>query len=341
MKVLAWNGPKQMNLEERSIPEPNENEVLIKVDVAGICGSEIEGFLGHNSLRVPPLIMGHEFCGYVEKTGETAEHVPKGAKVVVNPLIHCGRCEKCRKGLENLCDHRQIVGIHRSGAFADYVVVPESAVVEVPASLDSYTASLSEPLACCFRAVRRALDKHPLANVFIYGAGTIGVLSALTAEILGANRIIMADINEERLATMKKAGINHTLNPEKTDVKEALPKIAGEKGIDVIIDAAGFLPTRSQAAEVINSGGVIMNIGLGINETPLPINDFIRNEVTVLGSFCYSRQDFYDAVQLLEEGKVNPAGWSEVRSLEDGQQAFMDLIEGRVKNSKIFLQINK
>ncbi|SFP61804.1 zinc-dependent alcohol dehydrogenase [Salibacterium halotolerans] len=341
MKVLAWNGPKQLDMEERNIPDPGEQEVLIKVNVAGICGSEIEGFLGHNSLRVPPLIMGHEFCGYVEKTGKQVDHIASGTKVVVNPLIHCGRCDKCRKGLENLCDHRQIIGIHQSGAFADYVIVPESTVVEVPKSLDSYTASLAEPLACCFRAVRRALHQHPLANIFIYGAGTIGVLSAFVAEILGANRVIMADINEERLATMQKAGIKHTVNPNNQDVKDEIQKTAGDKGIDIIIDAAGFMPTRTQASEIINSGGIIMNVGLGINETPLPINDFIRNEVTVLGSFCYSKKDFHDAVQLLIEGEIDPKNWSEVRELQDGQQAFTDLIEGKVKNSKIFLEINK
>ncbi|SDI00043.1 zinc-dependent alcohol dehydrogenase [Alteribacillus bidgolensis] len=341
MKVLAWNGPKQLDKEERNIPEPGEKEVLIKVDVVGICGSEIEGFLGHNSLRVPPLIMGHEFCGSVERVGQGVKQISEGSKVVVNPLINCGHCTKCRKGLENLCDHRQIVGIHRSGAFAEYVAVPESTVIEIPSSLDSHTASLAEPLACCFRAVRRALENRPLSNVLIYGAGTIGVLSAFVANILGANRIIMTDINDERLQTVKDVGIKYTLNPDKEDVEQTLPDITGPKGIDVVIDAAGFLPTRTQAADLVNSGGVIMNIGLGINETPLPINNFIRDEVTVLGSFCYSKQDFQDAVQLLVEGEIDSKGWSEVRHLHEGKQAFMDLIEGKVKNSKIFLQVNQ
>ncbi|MEN2769006.1 galactitol-1-phosphate 5-dehydrogenase [Ornithinibacillus xuwenensis] len=340
MKVLSWNGPKQMDIEERPVPEIKADEVLVKVDVVGICGSEIEGFLGHNSLRVPPLVMGHEFSGRVTELGVAVTGVTKGAKVVVNPLLTCETCKQCVRGNETLCENRQIIGIHRSGAFAEYVAVPASAIVEVPESLDSYAASLAEPLACCFRAVRRAMALHSVPNVLIYGAGAIGLLSSFVAKELGANKVIVADINEERLATLKDVGITYTLNNGKDDFEQQLEDIVGYKGVDVIIDAVGFQPTRSQSAKLVNPGGVIMNVGLGIDETTVPINHFIRSEVTVLGSFCYTRQDFQDAVQLLVESKVTPKGWTEVRTLEEGQQSFMDLVEGKVKNSKIFLNIN-
>ncbi|RKL65053.1 galactitol-1-phosphate 5-dehydrogenase [Salipaludibacillus neizhouensis] len=337
MKVLSWNGPKRIDVEDRPVPEIKRDEVLVKVDVVGICGSEIEGFLGHNSLRIPPLVMGHEFSGYVEKIGEEVTHLSEGTKVVVNPLINCGHCAKCRKGLENLCDERQIIGIHRPGAFAEFVAVPGSAVIEVPSTLDSYTASLAEPLACCLRASRRAVANHSFSNVLIYGAGAIGVLSAFVAKNLGASRVIVADINDDRLKTVREVGIKDTLNPNDENFEQNIKAIAGDKGIDVIIDAVGFLPTRKQAANLINTGGVIMNIGLGIDETPLPINNFIRSEVTVLGSFCYTKQDFYDAVQLLVDSKINIKGWTEVRKLDEGHQSFMDLIENKVEKSKIFL----
>jgi threonine dehydrogenase-like Zn-dependent dehydrogenase len=337
MKVLSWNGPKQIDVEERPIPECKKDEVLIRVDVVGICGSEIEGFLGHNSLRVPPLIMGHEFSGYIEEIGEEVQNVVIGSKVVVNPLISCGSCPKCRRGLENLCDNRQIIGVHRPGAFAEYVVVPESSVIEVPKSLDSYTASLSEPLACCLRAVRRALAHHPFSNVLIYGAGAIGVLSGFVADILGARKVVIADINNDRLTTLNSVGFNHTLNPNEENFEEKLSEMAGPEGIDVVIDAAGFLPTRTQAASIVNTGGVIMNIGLGIDETPLPVNVFIRSEITVLGSFCYTKQDFHDAVNLLVDSKIDIKGWTQARELKEGQQAFLDLIGNKVENSKIFL----
>ncbi|MBA4493356.1 zinc-binding dehydrogenase [Paenactinomyces guangxiensis] len=338
MKTLVWTGPNTMKVEQQDIPSVQQGEVLIMVETVGICGSEIEGFLGHNSLRKPPLVMGHEFCGRIAKLGEDAGSFSIGSKVVVNPLIHCGQCDRCRRGVENLCDNREIIGIHRPGAFAEYVVVPASSVTVVPEDLNSNRASLAEPLACCLRAVRRVLSIYPFANVLIYGAGAIGLLSGLVAKILGANKVIILDLNNERLKTVQQAGIDFVINPKTEDVPARISKIAGEKGIDVIIDAAGFLPTRTQAFELINPGGVIMNIGLGIDETPLRINHLIRSEITVLGSFCYTRQDFHDAVQLLVDGKISEEGWSETRPLEAGQDAFSEIVAGKATESKIFLQ---
>lgn len=339
MKTLVWTGPNEMKLKTASYPVPKEDEVLIKVDVVGICGSEIEGFLGHNSLRVPPLVMGHEFCGYIEQLGSNVTNFKVGQKAIINPLISCGICDRCRKGTENLCDNREILGIHRPGSFSQYVVVPKESVYIVEETLNSYSASLAEPLACCVRAVRRALAHHPFSNVLIYGAGAIGLLSGYVAQILGANKVIIADINKERLQTIEQAGIEYVIHSTTENVEEKLATITGEKGVDVIIDAAGFLPTRKEAMHIINAGGVIMNIGLGINETPLPLNDQIRSEITILGSFSYTKQDFDDAIQLLVEGKVTHEGWSEVRPLEEGQQAFTDLVNGKVSNSKIFLHV--
>ncbi|WCK53228.1 alcohol dehydrogenase catalytic domain-containing protein [Aneurinibacillus sp. Ricciae_BoGa-3] len=339
MKALVWTAPSTMEIQQRDIPVIKPEEVLIQVEAVGICGSEIEGFLGHNSLRKPPLIMGHEFCGRIVELGENVSHCEIGNKVVVNPLISCGVCDRCRRGTENLCDSRAIIGIHRSGSFAEYVAVPASSVHTVPESISAYRAALAEPLACCLRAARRAAALHPFANVLIYGAGAIGLLSGLVSKILGANKVIMLDLNDERLATAQAAGIEFAVNSNNQDVPARVKEITADKGIDVIIDAAGFLPTRTQAFELVNPDGVIMNIGLGIDETPLRINHLIRSEITVLGSFCYTKQDFHDALELLIAGKISEEGWSEIRSIEEGQLAFHELVAGQVGKSKIFLNI--
>ncbi len=331
-----WTEPNKMEIQEVSIPDLQKDEVLIKVDVVGICGSEIEGFLGHNSLRVPPLIMGHEFSGVVENTDGSPDLI--GKRVVVNPLISCGKCNRCLKGLENLCDNRSILGIHRPGAFGEYVSVPSSAVLPIPDHLNSFAASLTEPLACSLRATKRAMANHPFANVVVYGAGTIGLLSAFVAKILGAENVIVLDLNQERLNTIQESGIAHVIQSNKENVEERVKEIAGQKGVDIIIDAAGFVPTRQQAIKIINPGGVIMNIGLGVDETPIPINQTIRSEITELGSFCYTKQDFYEALQLLVNGQISEKVWSEVRPIENGHQSFVDLVSGNVVKSKIFLQ---
>lgn len=341
MKTLVWIGPNEMVVEEREKPTIKGDEVLIEVDVVGICGSEIEGFLGHNSLRVPPLVMGHEFAGVVAEIGENVSGLKIGQKVVVNPLIACGRCDRCIKGTENLCDHRTIIGIHRPGAFAEFVAVPARNVHVIPDEMNVYDAALTEPLACSLRGVRRALAFEPFANVLVYGAGTIGLLSAFVAQILGANKVIVADLNEKRLETIQNVGIQHVIHSKTEDVKAAVERITLGAGVDVIVDAAGFVPTRTEALQVINAGGVILNIGLGVDETPLNINDQIRREITILGTFTYTAQDFKHALELLKEGKISHVGWSERRPLSNGQAAFTDLVQGRVTNSKIFLNVKE
>lgn len=340
MKALVWTEPEKMEYAELPETAPKEDEVLIQVEAVGICGSELEGYLGHNSLRVPPLVMGHEFCGRVVSFGARVTGFAAGQKVVVNPLSSCGVCASCRKGHTQLCASRSIVGIHRPGAFGERVVVPASGVVPVPEELDAYRAALAEPLACSLRATRRAMQRHFAPNVLVFGAGGIGLLCAKVARQLGADRIIVADTQDERLAIALGVAADEVVNPASSDLAASVAKLAGEKGIDVVIDAAGFQPTRAAALGLVNPAGTVMNIGLGIDETNLKINHLIRSEIEVLGSFCYTAQDFRDAVDLLAQGRVTEEGWTEVRPLSQGDEAFRDLTSGKVRNGKIFLSVN-
>ncbi|KIL35491.1 alcohol dehydrogenase [Cohnella kolymensis] len=337
MKALVWTAPEKMDYEEIDQPDILPDEVLLKVETVGICGSEIEGYLGHNSLRIPPLVMGHEFSGTVEDVGGNVDSIPLGQKAVVNPLLYCGICASCRKGLTNLCSSRRIIGIHRSGAFAEWVAVPAKAMVSIPPHMDSRRAALAEPLACSLRATRRVMQRHPFANVLIFGAGGIGLLCAKIAKLLGAYSVILADTNPERLSVAIQCGADQTVNPKEESLPEMIQTYAGNKGIDVVIDAAGFQPTREMSLSLINPGGTFMNIGLGIDDTSLRINHLIRSEIEILGSFCYTAQDFHDAVQLLAAGTVTEEGWTETRSLKDGWQAFAELTAGKVTSGKIFL----
>jgi len=337
MKALVWSAAETMDWEERERPVPGIDEVLVRVEIVGICGSEIEGYLGHNSLRKPPLIMGHEFCGMVEEAGNAVSGNWLGKKVVVNPLLFCGQCNSCRKGLTQLCEQRKIIGIHQPGAFAQWVIVPAQALVEVPVSLNAISAALAEPLACSLRATRRAMERHPFANVVVFGAGGIGLLCAMTANLLGASKVMIVDTNAERLEMCHSIGITETANARENRLEERVRETFASKGVDVVIDAAGFQPTREAAVKLLNPGGTLMNIGLGIDVTELPINDTIRSEIEILASFCYTRQDFQDAVDLLIAGKINEVGWTEMRLLSEGNQAFADLVSGKVTSGKILL----
>ncbi len=338
MKALVWNAAEQMDWEERDRPAPQGNEALIRIEAVGICGSEIEGYLGHNSLRKPPLIMGHEFCGIVEEVGDVKNESWVNKKIVVNPLLFCGQCDRCKKGLTQLCEQRKIIGIHQPGAFADWAVAPVEALVEVPVGLNSVRAALAEPLACSLRATRRAMERHPFANVVVFGAGGIGLLCAMTAKLLGAAKVMIVDTNPERLKMCKSIGLTHTAHAREDRLEERTRETFGSKGVDVVIDAAGFQPTREAAVKLLNASETLMNIGLGIDETLLPINYTIRQEIEILGSFCYSRQDFQDAVDLLIAGKITETGWTEIRPLAEGFQAFAHLVAGEVTSGKIVLK---
>lgn len=337
MKALVWTAPEQMAIETTADPVPAADEVLIRVEAVGICGSEIEGYLGHNSLRVPPLVMGHEFCGRIVACGSQVGRFSPGQKVVVNPLQSCGSCRSCRKGHPQLCAARQIVGVHRPGAFGQLVAVPASGVVPVANEMNSFRAALAEPLACSLRATRRAMARHFSPNVLVIGAGGIGILCAKVAKLLGARRVIIADTQPERLKIALDTACDAVVNPAAEELPKAAAHLAGEDGIDVVIDAAGFQPTRTAALATVNPGGTVMNIGLGIDETNLRINHLIRSEIEVLGSFCYTQQDFHDAVGLLADARVTEQGWTEIRPFSEGHAAFRDLTGGKVKNGKIFL----
>ncbi|MDR6553196.1 zinc-binding dehydrogenase [Paenibacillus qinlingensis] len=335
MKTLVYHGPRQLSLEDKEDPHAGPGEAVIKVEAAGICGSELEGYLGHSSVRIPPLIMGHEFCGTIVgidyQSGALAGF-SIGDKVVANPLISCGSCDRCIIGKRNLCRHRELIGIHRPGAFAGYVTVPVSSLYKVPQEMDAAVASLAEPLAVCIHAIKLGLPY--LDDLIIYGAGTIGLLTLQAALNMGANQVLVVDRQEVRLHHVKLLGAE-VATPEQVEVKAA--ELFAQRGIDTIIDCVGATAVRQQALELISPGGNIVLVGLGSDESPMKLNHLVRQEVNIRGSYSYSDADFKHAVQMLVSGKIRADGWLAKRNLSDGPDSFRALVEGKTEFSKITL----
>src|SRR5690349_3989607 len=202
MEALVWLGPGEMEIQRTVAPELAPGEVLIAVHVAGICGSELSGYLGQNSLRVPPLVMGHEAAGEVveitEGTFADGSPVGVGTRVTFNPLISCGDCDRCCIGLTHLCRQRQLVGAHRAGAFAQFVAVPAVQCYPLPADFSDTVSSLTEPLACSLRAVKQT-QARPEQSLLILGAGPIGLFALIAARAEGLQRIYVSDLSESRL----------------------------------------------------------------------------------------------------------------------------------------------
>lgn len=342
MQALVWLGPREMVQRAEPMPRSAEGEVLIAVGAVGICGSELSGFLGHNSLRVPPLIMGHECAGQVVRaaggTFANGAAATAGARVTFNPLIVCGSCDRCRAGRPNLCRRRQLVGAHRPGGFAQYVAVPARQCYPLPDHVSLVAGSLAEPLACAIRTLNLA-GTQPNQHLLVLGAGPIGLCAIAVARIRGIEQIIASDVSPQRLEIARRWGAREVVNAREQDVV-AVVQERYPGGVDCVIDAVGATSVRTQALRAVVPGGRVVFIGLHDEESLLPVNYLVRQEVAVVGSFAYTDAEFVQAVDLLVRGEVQPsADWLQERPLHDGPAAFAELVDGTARATKIVLTV--
>jgi 2-desacetyl-2-hydroxyethyl bacteriochlorophyllide A dehydrogenase len=327
-----------MEIKDVPLPKPQPGEVLVKIHSVGICGSELSGYLGESSIRVPPLIMGHEFSGIVVQSGDKAVRFKDGDGVVVNPLVTCGECYLCMQDLQNLCQQRQILGVHKPGAYAEFVTVPEINCIPVTnkeASLLLY--SLAEPTACGVRAAKIG-GVGPGDKVMILGAGTIGLLCIVAVRQAGGSVVLVSEPNPGRLMTAKAWGAQHVCSPLDEDPIAVCQRITDGLGVDLVIDAVGSTPTRQTAIQAVRAGGKVVWVGLHSAETLIPVNQVVRSEVQMNGSFAYNPADFQQAVDLIAKGEVKLDGtWLEERPLEACEASFVELIDGQPEAAKIVL----
>lgn len=304
MKAMVYTGPDELQLLDVDEPERTDGDVIVDVRVAGICGSDLEGFASRSPFRSPPLIMGHEFSGVRADTGDA---------VVVNPVVACGRCDLCHRGQRNICRRRAIIGIQRPGAFAERVAVPESNCYPLPDGLPFEKAALVEPLANAVHALRLAQQHEPQpARVGVIGAGTLGLATAWIALRHGVRRLAIADLSEERLEIARAAGVS-----------DASAALEGE--FDVIFDAVGLAGTRAASVSLLRPGGTAVWIGLHAAEPGFDGLAFIRTEKRVLSTFCYHDQDYGAAIESAAD--LDPS-WLATFPLERGPGIFYDLLKG-------------
>ncbi len=331
MKALVYEGPREMNLREIDPPSPGPSEVLLRVTKVGICGSELGGYLGQNSLRKPPLVMGHEFSGTVARVGEAVTRFGSGDRVTANPLVSCGRCAFCKGGAAHLCEDRRLIGAHRPGAYAEYVAVPEKNVYRLPNSLSFDEGALAEPFACAVH-VCRLISASPADRMLVVGAGPIGLLVVRAARIFGLEGIVVTDLNERRLEIARDLG-GVPVGPQE------LEGVTPEGGFDVAVDAVGADATRRQCVELARPGGRVVFSGLHEAESPVPVNLAIRNELRLQGAFGYAPLDFELALRWLGEGKADLTPWTAHAPLGEGKAQFERLLSDPGKVAKILLEV--
>ncbi len=238
MKGIVWHGPEQMSFEEMPEPKVEPGMVVIHTGAAGICGSEVEGYLGKMGNRTPPLVMGHEFAGTVASVGEGVNERWEGRRVTVNPLLSCGECRLCQAGLKNLCENRTMIGIHHPGGFAEYVQVPESAMSEIPDDLDISAAALAEPLANGVHAVRLGISCLPAEHAVVIGGGTIGIMVLQSALLSGIPNVSVVELHEGRRKQAKELGA-HEVFASGEEAGAMLQEATEGLGADLVLDAVG------------------------------------------------------------------------------------------------------
>lgn len=315
-------------MRERPRPTPAAGERDIEIEMAGICGSDMSGFLGHSARRKPPLTLGHELVG------RTAD----GRRVVANPLIVCGKCTRCLAGQQNLCEKWRLLGLDRTeGTFAEYVTLPEGQLYEIPDSLPSERAVLAEPLANIVHLFR-IVAPLPFSRLAIVGAGTMGALTFLVAKNIGAKDILTADLNAERLNVLKKMGVSSAINV--TDPAALRDAVAsGGADFDVVIDAGGTPAARQMAFDLCRPGGQVVLLGMGAQRSEVDFVTSIRKEHRVVMSFAYTPVDFQRSLALLIAGEVDLGPWTEKLPLEDGQRAFEKMTRAPGATLKMLLSV--
>ncbi|HSE81402.1 MAG TPA: alcohol dehydrogenase catalytic domain-containing protein [Gaiellaceae bacterium] len=315
MRALVWQGDDVLELGELPEPQPGEGEVVLDVEIAGICGSDLHAYRGHPGPRRPPLVLGHEAIGTV---------AGRGGLYAVFPLVVCGRCPACGRGEENLCENRGLLGLDRPGVFADRVLVRADALVPVPEGLDPRIAVLVEPLATSVSALR--IDGVEEGNdVLVLGGGPIGLLAVYACVHLGA-RVVCVEPIPERRALAGALGA--------TVLADTAAVTAGRA--DAAIDAVGIEATWRSAIAGVRTGGRVALVGLGQAEGQLPAAELVRRGITLRGHYAYTRRDFEAALELLAEAPPS-TDWLTILALSEGAEGFRRLVHEPHAVTKVLL----
>ena len=334
MQALVYTDTQTLIYREEKNPKLLNGESIIKVSASGICGSDMHAYHGKDERRIPPLILGHEISGIIDKGKKT------GKKVVLNPLITCGSCDYCKNEREHLCSKRIILGmnrpIERQGGFAEYVSIPDKNIYELPKNLSMKEAPISEPCAVSLHAVELAEKKFSKSmkdnKVLVIGAGAIGLLCGLIlSKVKNCKDIVIVDPNDKRLKESLKYLDADGFKPDS--------KCILSDYFDIVFDTVGLEVTRQQAIKCIKPGGIIIHIGLTQPSGTFNFRKATLQEITFIGTYCYTNKDFKKILNILNNKEIGSLEWIEYRELKEGLLAFKEIHNGSCAAPKIILLI--
>lgn len=297
--------PGVIEYRDVPIPEPNENEVLVKVKRIGVCGSDIHVYHGKHPYTSYPVVQGHEMSGVIEASGRNVKGFRKGDKITIEPQVSCGSCYSCRHGDYNICDNLKVIGFQTTGVASEFYKVSQDKLVKLPDDFEYNEGALIEPLAVAVRAVSKAGDIRD-RKVVIFGAGPIGNLVAQTAKGMGADKTLIVDINDYRLKFAKDCGVDFVFNPKRTNLIEYIKEVYGKNEMaDVIFECAGVPSTIESAIDVARKGSKIVIVGVFAEKVSIDMAKVNENELHLIGTARYVIDDFKRAINLVERKLVN------------------------------------
>ena len=339
MKAAYFYGKEDIRVEEVPVPEVNDNEMLLKIKLACICGTDQRIFrFGH--FKIPEgtkRVLGHELVGELVKVGSNVKGYREGQRVAVAPNVGCGICDMCLQGYNHMCPDYEAFGISYDGGFEEYMKIPAEAitrgnVIEIPDGMSYKSAVISEPFSCCFNSFQ-LLNTKPTDYVLVVGAGPIGAMHAILHQRAGAAKVIIADLSAPRLEQMKEFGDFVLIDSSKEDLATALKRETGGHGADVIITACSVPAVQAQALELAAPMGRISFFGglpSGRDNVELHTNLIHYKELKVVATTGSSIKQYKDAMNIIASSKVNIAGLiTNKYKVEDIGDAFANAMAGK------------
>ena len=300
MKAININGIQNICIVDIEEADLAADEVLIRLEYVGFCGSDLNTYLGRNPMVKLPVIPGHEIGAVVEKVGDAVpDMIRPGMTVTVNPYTNCGKCPSCRNGRVNACQFNETLGVQRNGAMREYMALPWTKIIPAH-GLDTLTSALVEPMSVGFHAVSRGAVTD-IDVVMVIGCGMVGLGAVVRSALRGAT-VIAADIDDEKLALARQLGASHVVNTMTEDVHARLQEITSGTGPDVIIEAVGNPYTYRMAVDEVAFTGRVVCIGYANSEVSFQTKYFVQKELDIRGSRNAMPEDFRAVIRYMQNG---------------------------------------
>jgi L-iditol 2-dehydrogenase len=307
VKALLLQAYNDLDVVDLPEPTPGMDEVMIQVAACGICGSDVHGYDGSTGRRIPPIVMGHEAAGTVIAVGGQGSGFIPGDRVTFDSTVYCGACDFCQRGEVNLCDDRQVIGVscgeyRRNGAFAEYLVVPARILFKLPENFAWPAAAMLEAISVALHGVAQS-GMAAGDTVLVIGAGMIGLLLLQAAKLAGAKHVMVADVDETRLAMARDLGADETLCLSGDALTEEILRQTAQRGVDVVLEAVGREETIVAAVDGVRKGGAIALIGNITPQVRLPLQKIVSRQIRLQGS-CASAGEYPEAIRLVASGAI-------------------------------------